>query len=78
MYMHYTLHVRKLLFKIMAILAKVGMNESISLGARSVHSDSTQDILYNLVDGCGLKYGAACARRTGRQQVEVGSAIPKK
>ena len=26
------------------------------------------------VGGCGLKYGAACAKRTGEQQ---GSAIPK-
>ena len=27
------------------------------------------------LSGCGLLYGATCARRTGRQQVEVGSAI---
>ena len=30
------------------------------------------------LSGCGLLYGAACTRRTGRQQVEVGSTIFKK
>ena len=40
----------------------------ISLGAGIQTADYTI-----LVDGCGLKYGAAYARRTGRHQVEVGS-----
>ena len=44
----------------------------ISLSAGSMHAEN------NEVGGYGLKYGAACTRRTSRQQVEVESAIPKK
>ena len=48
----------------------------ISLGAGNAGSDIT--LLRFEVDGCGLKYGAVCAKKTGRHQVEVGSVIPKK
>ena len=34
--------------------------------------------MYTKVGEYGLKYDAVCARRTGRQTFEVGSAIPKK
>ena len=51
----------------------------ISLGAGAMHSgNSIFTMQITIVGGCGLQYGAVCARRTGRQQVKVGSAIPKK
>ena len=46
--------------------------------SRLSHNAYRQYSSMHVVGGYGLEYGAACARRTGQQKVEIGSTIPMK